>query len=104
MNWAKWVRRAALVVAAAACLVLIALAFRKKPVPVEVTKVDRGEFVESVDEPGKTRVRERFVVSAPVSGELARIQKKAGHTVAAGEVLATIRPVAPAMMDVRTRN
>lgn len=99
----KWLRRALLFLFAAAVVVMIALAFRKKPIPVEVAKVERGEFVEVVEEPGKTRVRERFVISAPVSGELARIQKKPGDAVEAQDVLATIRPVAPSMMDARMK-
>jgi len=99
----KWLRRTLLLVFALAVVVMLALAFRKKPIAVEVAKVDRGEFVEMVEEPGKTRVRERFVVSAPVAGELARIQKKPGDLVEAQEVVATIRPVAPAMMDVRQK-
>lgn len=99
----KWLRRSLLLLFALAVVVFIALAFRKKPVAVEVAKVERGEFVEVVEEPGKTRVRERFVISAPVSGELARIQKKPGDPVEAQDVLATIRPVAPAMMDARQK-
>lgn len=99
----KWVRRAILAVVISAVVIAIALAFRKKPVPVETAKVERGPFVETVDEPGKTRVRERFVVSAPVSGELARIAHKPGDPVEADEIVATIRPVTPPMQDARTR-
>lgn len=99
----KRVRRIVLLLLAAAVVVMIALSFKKKPIAVEVAKVDKGEFVEVVEEPGKTRVRERFVISAPVSGDLARITKKPGDAVEAQDVLATIRPVAPAMMDARQK-
>ncbi len=100
----KWLRKGLTVLFVLGALALTALAFRPKPLAVEVTTVVRGDLVEMVEEPGKTRVRERFVVSAPVSGDLARIEKKPGDPVQVGDVLATIRPLAPAMMDARTKN
>ena len=39
-----------------------------RPVPVETTAVTKGRFVATVDEDGKTRVRERYVVAAPLVG------------------------------------
>jgi HlyD family secretion protein len=99
----KWIRRIVIVLAALAIVALLVVAFRPKPARVEVATVERGEFVEWVEEPGRTRVRDRFVVSAPLSGELARVTKKAGDTVAAGEQVAFIRPTPPAMLDARTR-
>jgi HlyD family secretion protein len=100
----KWLRRGIVIALAAGGLVLLVLAFRPKPVAVEVATVERGEFVEYVEEPGKTRVRERFVVSAPVTGELDRIRWKAGDMVGDGQDLVRIRPVSPAMLDARTRS
>lgn len=100
----KWLRRALLLGLVLVAVVAIALSFRAQPVLVEPVSVLRGEFVETLEEPGKTRVRERFLISAPVSGELARIQKKPGDAVKANDVLAMIRPVSPAMMDARTRS
>lgn len=78
------------------------LAFRPAPVPVEVTEVRTAPFERVVEEDGKTRVRERYVVSAPLAGRLARIQLKAGDDVRAGSVVATLWPSAPAMIDTRT--
>ncbi len=100
----KWLRRAVLALFLLGMVVVLALSFRPKPVPVETAKIERGEFVETVDEPAKTRVRERFVISAPVAGELARIELSAGDAVSEGAVLATIRPLAPQMLDVRTKS
>ncbi len=99
----KWVRRSILFVLAAVALVAIALAFRPKPVPIETTKVEKGQFDEFVEEPSRTRVRERFTISAPVTGELARITLKPGDPVEPGTVLATVRPMMPGMQDVRTK-
>lgn len=100
----KWVRRAVLTLFLVGIVAVLALAFRTKPVPVETAKIERGEFVETVDEPAKTRVRERFVISAPVSGDLARVELSPGDMVEEGAVLATIRPLAPQMLDVRTKS
>jgi HlyD family secretion protein len=77
-------------------------AFRPQPVPVETAEVRQGLFEQTVDEDGKTRVRERYVVSAPVAGRLARVRVKAGDAVRAGAAVAELSPAAPAMIDART--
>ncbi|MGZ3449374.1 MAG: efflux RND transporter periplasmic adaptor subunit [Polyangiales bacterium] len=100
----KSIRRTLLVLFAAFVIAVIAWSFKPKPIPVETTKIVRGPFLETVDEPGKTRVRERFVISAPVSGELERIVRKPGDVVNAGDVVASIKAVAPTMLDARTRS
>lgn len=77
-------------------------AFRPQPVPVETAEVRRGLFAQTIDEDGKTRVRERYVVAAPVAGQLARVRVKAGDAVRAGAPVAVLSPPAPAMIDART--
>jgi len=57
----------------------------------------------TIDEDGRTRVRERYTVSAPVEGRLLRIAHKPGDIVRAGDVLARIDAGAPAPLDARTR-
>lgn len=78
------------------------LAFRPQPALVEVSEVTRGPFEQVIEDDGKTRVRERYVVSAPLAGKLQRITLKAGDAVTAGIVLAVIDPSSPALLDVRT--
>jgi HlyD family secretion protein len=80
----------------------LAMAFRPQPVMVEVAEVTRGPFEQVIEDDGKTRVRERYVVSAPLAGKLQRITLKAGDAVAAGMVLAAIDPSSPALLDART--
>jgi len=80
---------------------VFAWAFRPQPVPVEVASVKRASFEESVDEDGKTRVADRYVVSAPLAGKLARIELEPGDAVTAGMTVARLTPVAPAMLDAR---
>ena len=82
---------------------LLALAFRPQPVAVDVAAVDRGPLEVTLDEEGETRVRDRFVVSTPVAGRVLRIELEAGDPVAAGQVLAVVRPADPALLDVRSR-
>jgi HlyD family secretion protein len=77
-------------------------AFRPQPVPVEAAEVRSGRFELAIEEDGKTRVRERYVVSAPLAGRLARITLKPGDAVKAGMPVATLWPSAPAMIDART--
>jgi HlyD family secretion protein len=84
--------------AVAAALVVV---FRPAPVEVEVAPVVRGAFERTIDEDGKTRVRERYVVSAPLAGRVLRSNLKAGDAVKAGDVIATLMPAAPALIDAR---
>jgi len=96
--------RTALVWGAVALAVVAALVvvFRPSAVEVEVAPVTRGAFERTIDEDGKTRVRERYVVSAPLAGRLLRSHLKAGDAVKAGDVIATLMPSAPALIDART--
>ncbi|TAM58956.1 efflux RND transporter periplasmic adaptor subunit [bacterium] len=71
-----------------------AIALRRPPLAVESARVDRGPLLVSVDAEGKTRVRERYVVSAPVSGLLQRIALVEGDRVARGAQVAQIDPLA----------
>jgi HlyD family secretion protein len=82
--------------------VVLFLAFRPAPLRVEAAEARTAAFERVVEEDGKTRVRERYVVSAPLAGRLARIQLKAGDDVRAGGVVAVLWPSAPAMIDTRT--
>ena len=72
-------------------IALVVAGLWPRPVPVETAVVARGPLVVTVDEEGMTRVRNRYLVSAPVAGHLRRIDWKAGAPVGAGQtVLAVI--------------
>lgn len=90
----------------AACGVTIALAltwaFVPRPVDVEAAAVTTGRFVQTVEEDGRTRLRDRYVVSASVAGRLLRPALREGDAVSAGDVLARIVPSAAPMLDERT--
>jgi HlyD family secretion protein len=74
-----------------------------RPVPVETAAVTKGHFVASIDEDGKTRIRQRYVVAAPLAGRLTRVGLKAGDKVAADDVVATILPPPAPLLDPRAR-
>lgn len=61
-----------------------------------------GSFEQAIEEDGKTRVRERYTVSAPLAGKVKRIALKAGDEVTLDTALATIEPGMPSFLDVRT--
>ncbi|OJZ17194.1 MAG: efflux transporter periplasmic adaptor subunit [Thiobacillus sp. 65-29] len=81
----------------------LAYGFMPRAVPVDVAEVRRAPLVVTVEEEGKTRVRERYLVSAPVAGFQRRIDLKAGDAVAAGEIVAAIDPARSAALDPRSR-
>lgn len=79
-------------------------AFLPKPVPVDLAVVQRGLLRVTVDEDGKTRIKERFIISAPLTGQLLRIEHKPGAAIKAGEsLLAVIEPSDPALLDIRAK-
>ncbi len=80
----------------------VAWAFAPRPVEVELVPVTQGRFETTIDEDGKTRLADRYVVSAPLAGKLARITLKEGDAVKADMALALLSSVLPAMRDERT--
>ncbi|MCB1742672.1 MAG: HlyD family efflux transporter periplasmic adaptor subunit [Gammaproteobacteria bacterium] len=78
--------------------------FSERPVLVDMQVVRRGPMQVTVQAEGRTRVREVFVVAAPVSGLMRRIDLHAGDPVQAGQTeVARIEPGDPAFLDVRSQ-
>lgn len=73
---------------------MLALAFRPAPTLVDVAEVKRGDVRVTVNEEGETRIRQRYVVSTPVEGRLARITLNEGDRITKGEVIAQLDPIA----------
>jgi HlyD family secretion protein len=83
-------------------LAAIVWAFLPTPVPVDLAEVTRGEMLVTVDEDGQTRIKERYVVSAPLAGRLRRIDLDPGDVVEAqSSVVAVIDPTDPHLLDAR---
>jgi len=77
--------------------------FRPQPIPVDLAEIAEGPIQVTVSDEGETRVKDVFVVSAPLSGLMRRIELKAGDAVAAQKtVVARIAPSDPNFLDVRS--
>lgn len=92
-----------ILLSAAGIAVLVAVALWPTRVPVEVATVSRGPLVVTIDEEGTTRVRDRFVISAPVTGRVLRIELEPGDPVKRGDIVARVRAESPPLLDARTR-
>jgi HlyD family secretion protein len=83
---------------------IVVWAFMPAAVPADFATVQKGTLQVTVEDEGRTRVRDRYVVSAPVPGRMQRIELEPGDPVVAGKtVVARFAPTDPALLDVRTR-
>jgi HlyD family secretion protein len=99
----KWLRRMVPGVLAALLVAGLVWFAWPTPIPVDLASAIRGSMEVTVDDEGKTRVREIYTISAPLAGKLLRIPAEAGDEVGKGEVVAVLQPTAPAFQDIRTR-
>jgi len=85
-------------------LALAISSLQPKPIPVETATVGRGSLTVYVVEEGKTRIRNRYIVAAPVGGNMRRVALKPGDEVKANETLLTvIEPGLAPLLDARTQ-
>lgn len=94
--------RIALAAGGVALAALLAWAFAPRPLQVETAQATTGPFETTIDEDARTRLAERYVVSTPLAGRLARITLKEGDAVEAGAVVATLAPSLSPLLDERT--
>ena len=88
---------------AAILLAGIAYSLSPRPITVDLISVTQGELIVTVDEEGKTRVRDIYLLSAPVTGRLRRVQVDVGDVTAFDEtVIAEIEPIDPDFLDHRS--
>lgn len=97
------VRQVLLISALAAAAVGAVLALRPVPVPVDVARVVRAPLQVAIEETGRTRVKDRYLVSAPVTGRVSRSRLEPGDMVTEGDTLAEISPTLSPLLDQRTR-
>ncbi len=96
-RWMGWLLLGAVIAAA------IIYGFRPKPILVETAQVTRAPLRVSVTEEGKTRVIDRYVISAPVPGFLRRIDLDIGDAVEQQQVVAMLEPLRSNVLDPRSR-
>ncbi len=101
VKWVKW----ALIGAAVALLgATLALLLWPRPVPVADAALTIGPIADAVADQGSARVREAYIVSAPVSGRLERVELHVGDRITTGiTVVARIRPASADLLDSRSR-
>ena len=91
-----------LMTAALGLVVIVFLLMQPRPVKVDVAVVSRNSLAVTVRDDGQTRIRERYVVSAPLSGRLVRTTLDPGDKVAAGRtILTSIEPTEASLLDPR---
>jgi HlyD family secretion protein len=79
-------------------------AFIPKPIPVDMLALKPGEMTVTVDEEGETRVRDVFILSAPISGRALRIDAEVGDEVLAQQTkVAEIEPTDATLLDPRSK-
>lgn len=99
-----WIKRALMAALALAIAGGLAYALWPRPVPVDTELIGKGPLRVTVDEEGKTRIKDIFVVSAPVAGRLLRSSLKTGQEVKKNDtILAVMEPAVPPFLDLRTR-
>jgi HlyD family secretion protein len=95
-SWIKW-----LIVPLLA--ILIWFGMRSAPVEIDVSETVRGTLEVTVNEDGETRIREPYLISAPLAGRLVRVEWEPGDLIAAGQIIAAIDPGEPGLLDIRTQ-
>lgn len=84
---------------------VLVFAFWPRPVPVDLVEVETGTMRVTVDGEGRTRVRDLYIVSAPIAGRVMRTPLERGDAVVAGEtVLTTMEETTPGFLDIRSRS
>src|SRR5688572_2315682 len=99
----RWLRRhIRLILGILVVAAIVVVAMWPKSMEVDAVTVERGAMQVTVDEEGETRVRDRFVVSAPVTGRLQRIELEPGDVVVRGKtLLASLTPAESPLLDPR---
>ncbi len=101
--WRVW-KRPRLLATMVLVAAIAAAALWPESIEVDVVRVARGALQVTLDEEGETRVRERYVISAPVAGRLQRIELEPGDAVRRGRtIVVRLTPADPALLDPRTR-
>src|SRR5689334_7741436 len=99
----RWIKRGLGLLFVAALVAATVNAMMPKPVQVDVAVLARGPMRVTIDEDGKTRVTDRYLVSAPLAGTMGRMSLHPGDHVDQGGLIATIEATEPPLLDAQTR-
>lgn len=99
----RWIKKFSMWAVAAVVVAGIGYGLMPRPVPADLEHATRGELRVTVNEDGKTRIKDRYLVSSPLSGQLLRVELEPGDSVVAMKtVIAQLQPDLPGNLDVRT--
>jgi HlyD family secretion protein len=96
------VRKAGLVLGAAALVAILAFGLRSRSIPAALVMVSEGPLQLAIRETGRTRVKDRYRISAPVQAFAPRIELEPGDPVEAGQTLLILEPVPSSVLDSRS--
>lgn len=96
-------RNTAIILAVVILTIVVFLGLRPQPVLVEVAQVKRDPLRVTIEEEGVTRLKDRYLVSAPVSGFVRRIHWKVGDLVKQSDLLTELEPLRSSVLDPRSR-
>lgn len=99
----QWRRRILLLLILGSGVGAILWAFMPRPVLVETARVRRGPMQVTIDEEGKTRIIDRFAISAPVPGVTRRIELEVGDEIRRGQAVVVLEPLQSSVLDPRSR-
>jgi HlyD family secretion protein len=100
----RFLKNKRLIAGVVVVLAIVAMAMWPESIEVNAAKVGQGPMQVTLDEDGETRVRDKFVVSAPVAGRLQRIELEPGDAVVKGKtVVARLSTAEAPLLDPRTR-
>ncbi len=103
MKLAKTAKIGVEIVVALLLVALLVYAFSPKPIAVETAVITKGALVVTVDGDGRTRIKDRFVVSAPVAGQIQRVALRPGDRIKLGAPITVVTPIEPPLLDARSR-
>lgn len=99
-----WLKRGVLIGLAFLAIAGFVYALMPQPILVDTALIGRGPLTVTVDEEGETRIREIYVVSAPIDGKVLRSPREIGDVVEKDKtLLAVIEPGDPSFLDIRKR-
>ncbi len=84
-------------------VVLLVYGFFPKTRDVDLVPVVRGPLQVTIEEEGRTRLKDRFTISAPTAGYMRRINVKVGDAVKKGQIVAVLEPLHSQALDPRSR-
>ena len=99
----QWQRRITWLAALLLIVAALAYGFRPQPRLVDIAEAKRGPMQVTIQEEGKTRVIDRYIITAPVAGTTCRVDLEVGDLIEKDETLVNINPLQSQALDPRSR-